>query len=835
MSASGSTLKDSESSMQKGVETGQDASEEVNDPKDLQIRELNEKIKSLTEQKAHLERYIDGILNSKSWKITSGFRKFVATVRSFLPLLKFSKTALKIKSLTNIRDNSGVLTVEKGGPQILLESKSGKVPTGWVYLKSEIKSDKFPAFFLFYFGINGHFHPINRVWLTIPEKNSTSNIFRIPEWTTDLRLDPFNLDLAFSLDSLVVHQIGKLQLVWHILKSQIRPVLMHPPLAIKKIKRLFLLFREGGLNAVRVRFFSDDFTNNYQEWVKRYDTLTDKDIELIKAEIPKLERKPKFSILMPVYNIAEKWLTLAIESVLNQAYDNWELCIADDASTQPHVKNVLNRFASKDSRIKVVFREKNGHIAEATNSALEIATGEFVALVDNDDELTRDALYMMALEVNKHPDAALIYSDEDKLTSTGMRFNPYFKPDWNEELFLQQNFICHLGVYRTALVKEIGGFTKESAGAQDWDLALRIIAKAGSKKVHHIPHILYHWRVIEGSTAQSTSAKPYVLDAQKNAVLAYLRATGTQDAQVEIIESISQLRVRFPIPAHNPLVSIIIPTKDQLAFLKRTVESIQEKTSYKNFEIIIVNNSSKEPATLAYFEELRSEGVIQIVDDIRPFNFSELNNGAAKFAKGEVLAFLNNDLEVITNDWLSEMLSSLYRPNVGAVGAKLYYPNGAMQHAGVVVGIGGVAGHSHKGRVKEDPGYFNKCILTQEMSAVTAACLIVHKEIFEAVGGFDDKNLAVAFNDIDFCLKLRKAGHKIVFNPFAELYHYESVSRGHENTPSKVKRFEAESDTMKSRWGDVLTSDPFYNPNLTLLTEDFAFAFPPRVKKPWRK
>jgi GT2 family glycosyltransferase len=826
MSLSNLDFEKSENSEEKAVEMA--------DERDTKIEELTDKVKALTSQKEHLEKYIEGILNSRSWKITAGFRKIFAGVRSFFPLLRFSTINLRIRELINISKKDGVLFVDRAGPQIILNSENGVLPRGWVYIKTDLDSSKFPAFFLFYFGRDGNFNPLNRVWLTIPSKFHTSNIFRIPEWVTDLRLDPFNLDSSFSLEKFEVHQIGKLQLLWHILKGQIKPVLMHPPLAVKKLKKLFLLFKEGGLSAVRVRFFSDDFTNNYQEWVKRYDTLTEKDLAAIKAEIPKLPFKPKFSVIMPVYNVAEKWLTKAIDSVIGQVYESWELCIADDASTLPHVKRVLESYRNKDSRIKIVYREKNGHIAEASNSALDLATGDFAALVDNDDELSQHAFYMMALEINKYPNAVLLYSDEDKITSGGMRFNPYFKPDWNEELFLQQNFICHLGVYKISLLKEIGGFTKESAGAQDWDLALRVIAKAGPDKIRHLPYILYHWRVIEGSTAQSTMAKPYVLEAQKNSVINYLKNTGTDEAEVEIIPSISQLRVRFSLPKHNPLVSIIIPTKDQLSFLRRTIESIQEKTSYKNFEILVVNNSSKETATLEYFDTLRKQG-IQVIDDLRPFNFSELNNGASKFANGEVLGFLNNDLEVISEDWLSEMLSSLYRPGVGAVGAKLYYPNNSIQHAGVVTGIGGIAGHSHKGRVREDPGYFNKCILTQEMSGVTAACMLIKKDVFEEVGGFDDKNLKVAFNDVDLCMKVRKAGFRIVFNPYAELFHYESISRGQENTPSKVKRFENESETMTKRWGEALTSDPFYNPNLTILTEDFALAFPPRVSKPWKR
>lgn len=833
-SARQSAVKDKSSKKESGAEETRELQEKII-RQERRIGELLEDIKNLKAQKRGVEESLQNILTSRSWRLTSCLRRIAAGVRSLFPLLRFGRFRMGLEPEKNVVSENGKFRVTGTTPSLMLTHPDGKVPTGWVYINADIATGKVPLFFLLYFGCRRDFNPVNRTWLTFAAEKSSSHMFRIPEWTTELRLDPFNCDEEFSFNTLEIRGIGKLQVLWHILKVQLSPVILHPPLLFKKISKLTALLREGGLNAVRARLFANDYTSNYQEWVKKYDTLSEQDRDDIRKDIAGLKLHPKFSVVMPVYNVPEKWLRLAIESVKKQLYPEWELCIADDASNEPHVRRVLDEYTAQDSRIKVVYREKNGHISEASNSALELATGDFIALLDNDDELTEDALYMVARSVNDNPRADLFYSDEDKKTSYGMRCNPYFKPDWNEELFLQQNFICHLGVYRTSVVKELGGFRNGLEGAQDWDLALRVIARSGPDKVVHIPHVLYHWRVIEGSTAQSTDYKPYVMEAQARAVREYLESTGASGAEVKILEHISQLRVCFPVPAHKPLVSIIIPTKDQAGYLKRCVGSILEKSLYRNIEIIIVDNGSAEKETEELFGELARSSNIRILPDHRPFNFSQLNNGAAREARGEVLAFLNNDLEVISKDWLDEMLASLYRPGVGAVGAKLYYPHDVIQHAGVVTGIGGVAGHSHKGRLRQDPGYFNKCILTQAMAGVTAACMLVRKDVFEEAGGFDEEQLAVAFNDVDLCMKIREKGHRIVFNAYAELYHYESISRGFEDTPKKFRRFEGEIEVMKKRWGDRLEKDPFYSPNLTLLTEDFTFAFPPRAGKPWRQ
>lgn len=802
---------------------------------DVDIRKLLEENRILSEQKSELERILEGILSSRSWRLTESLRRFGGTMRAVWPLWRRRRHKLRLSPDNNVSQDGDRFTVHGSSPSLRLATVDGSLPTGWMFLESSIKAKIDPLFFLLYHSHNSSFDPNLRFWITLGREVSRRDVFRLPRETKNLRLDPFNSDLTFEVEKLNLVEIGILQVVGEFIRRHLRGALRDPRILWHKARRLIAILREGGLTALRVRLFANDFTSNYQEWVEKYDTLDENDRRAIRARLEKLPYQPLISIIMPVYNVPERWLRLAIESVLGQLYRNWELCIADDASTAGHIRAVLDEFAKRDSRIKVTYRSENGHISAASNSALALATGEFIALVDNDDELTEHALALVVEELNSHPNADLIYSDEDKLTSYGMRFNPYFKSDWNPDLILQQNFICHLGVYRRELVNRLGGFRRGLEGAQDWDLALRVVDASSPERVRHIPHVLYHWRVIESSTAHSTSSKPYVMEAQRRAVTDHLERNGVRNAEVKILDTISQLRVRRAVPDPAPLVSIIIPTRDKCELLKRCIESLFEKSSYRNFEILIVDNGSREAETLSYFDELRERKLpMRVIRDDKPFNYSRLNNDAAAHARGELLAFLNNDLEVISSDWLDEMVSHAVRPEVGAVGARLLYPNDLLQHGGVILGIGGVAGHNHKGRSRFDTGYFNRCILTQNLSAVTAACMVLRRDVFDRVGGFDAERLAVAFNDIDLCLKIRREGLLIVYTPYAELYHYESASRGHENTPEKFVRFESEIGVMRSRWGETLDRDPYYNPNLTLLTEDFAFSFPPRAAKPWR-
>ncbi|MFL6582930.1 MAG: glycosyltransferase [Chthoniobacterales bacterium] len=572
---------------------------------------------------------------------------------------------------------------------------------------------------------------------------------------------------------------------------------------------------------------------NYREWVRRFDTLTRRDRATISQQIAQLERRPLISVLLPIFNTNPRWLRRAIESVRAQLYDNWELCVVDDASTDPRIWKLLLRYARRDRRIKVQRRATNGHIAATSNDALALATGDYLALLDHDDELAPAALYSVALELNRWPDAQVVYTDEDKLDARGNRTDPYFKPDWNPDLFSSQNYISHLGVYASPLVRRAGGFRVGFEGSQDYDLLWRCLERVKPAQIRHIPHVLYHWRIAEESTATFALAKPYAQQAAIRATQEHFDRTGNP-AVVEQHYA-NYLRVRYALPANPPLVSIVIPTRDRADHLRRCVESIVAKTDYARFEIIILDNESSEPATLDYFEEVKRRRAALIHRIEGAFNFSRLNNHGVALATGAVVALLNNDLEVKNSDWLSEMVSHALRPEVGAVGARLWYPDGTMQHGGVILGAGGVASHAHAG-IRNEHGYFARAHLTQNFSAVTAACMVLRKSVYESLGGLDEVNLPVAFNDVDFCLRLSNDGLHVVWTPHAELFHYESASRGLEDTAVKQRRFLAEVDYMERRWRDRLSGDPAYNPNLSIASNElFKLAFPPRIAKPWEK
>ena len=566
---------------------------------------------------------------------------------------------------------------------------------------------------------------------------------------------------------------------------------------------------------------------DYGLWVKRHATLDEATRNAMQGKIAQFRQRPLISVLMPVYNTPPAFLQQAIDSVCRQLYAHWELCIADDASTDPAVREVLEVAARRDTRIKITYRAQNGHISHASNSALALAEGEFVALFDHDDMLAEDALYWVAESLERHPDAGLLYSDEDKINESNQRYDPYFKPQLNYELLLAQNMICHLGVYRTELIRSLGGFRTGYEGAQDYDLALRVIERLEPAQVVHVPHVLYHWRAIAGSTALAAGEKNYAAEAGRRAVAEHLARTGVQAEVLPAPEALALNRVRFACPSPQPLVSIIIPTKDRADLLGMCLDTLIERTTYRNYEVIIVDNGSVEPQTQALFARLPAEH-FRILRDDSPFNFSALNNHAARIARGSYLCLMNNDIEILTPDWLEEMVSFAARSDVGCVGARLWYPDGRLQHGGCIVGIGGIAGHAHKYFHKGHAGYFGRAVLHQSFSAVTAACLLLRREIFEQVGGLDEK-LVVAFNDVDFCLRVQAAGYRNVWTPYAEMIHHESASRGEENTPEKMARFGSEIAYVMARWGDSLAQDPAYSFNLSLEREDFSYAWPPRV------
>ena len=562
---------------------------------------------------------------------------------------------------------------------------------------------------------------------------------------------------------------------------------------------------------------------SYAEWIETVERPSLPSETGVQQLLAAIEPKPLFSVIVPTYNTKPEHLHACLESVCRQTYPHWELCIADDASTQPHVKEILRSYEAKDPRIKVCYRAENGHISRASNSALELASGDFVVLLDHDDELAPHALLVVAEALQRKPAARILYSDEDKLDGAGKRVDPHFKSDWNPDLFYAQNYVSHLGVYRRSLLAAIGGFRAGVEGSQDQDLLLRCLPHLKDGEIVHIPRVLYHWRTAAGSTALDSGEKSYTEDAGLRSLRDYFDNNGAPGVQLESGALPNSYRVRWPVPNPAPLASLIIPTRDRRAITEVAVRSILEKTTYPNFEILIIDNGSVEPETLQFFEDIQREDArVRVLRYDAPFNFSAINNFGERHARGEILGLVNNDVEVINPEWLTEMVSHACRPEIGCVGAKLYYSNDTLQHAGVILGLGGVAGHSHKYAPRHSMGYYGRLQLVQSLSAVTAACLIVRREVYREVGGLDEKNLVVAFNDVDFCLRVRAAGYRNLWTPYAELYHHESISRGTEDTPEKLVRFQSELRYMKETWADQLTEDPYYNPNLTYDREDFS-------------
>jgi len=596
------------------------------------------------------------------------------------------------------------------------------------------------------------------------------------------------------------------------------------------IRKGFRLVRREGITGVS-RVFRNLISMDigYREWIRVHDMLSNSDRVLIRQHIGRFSYRPLISVLMPVYNPPAEFLQRAIASVEKQLYPDWELCIADDASTLPHVRVILEKAIREDSRIRVTYRNRNGHISAASNTALGMAQGEFVALLDHDDELSEHALYHVALALNNDPELDLLYSDEDKIDVKGRRFGHYFKPDWNPDLFHAQNLICHLGVYRRECAVEIGGFREGFEGAQDWDFALRFSESLQSKKIRHLPHVLYHWRAIAGSTAITVDAKQYAVVAGKKVLQEAWRRRGVQADVVHV--DTGHFFVRLPQLDPPPKVSVVICTRDRIDLLRQCVEGVVEKTDYPDFEILIVDNGSRELATLEYLASLQSSGQARILPMSGAFNFAVLNNAAVCQSSGKVICLLNNDVLPIKADWLQAMVAHTLRCGIGAVGAKLLYPDDTIQHGGVLLD-GVAAGHLHRGWPRTANGYGNRARLPQNVSAVTAACLVVRKEVWDDVGGMDER-FAVAFNDVDFCLRVQQRGYRNLWLPQAELYHFESASRGQEDTPEKLERFRSEVASLQERWGMLLQNDPNWNPNLALNGERIGLAAPPRIGKPW--
>ena len=538
----------------------------------------------------------------------------------------------------------------------------------------------------------------------------------------------------------------------------------------------------------------------YNKWLER---------NVEKVELLPLEYTPLISVLIPVYNVDGKYLKECVDSVLEQSYEKIEICIVDDASSKKETLSTLKEYENNE-RIKIKYRNKNGHISKATNDALKMASGEYVALMDNDDVLDKNALYEVAKALNKNKKIDFVYTDEDKLDIDGKYCDPNFKSDFAPDSFYSSNYISHLGVLRKSIVLEIGGFREGFEGAQDYDLYLRFVEKTSPSRIYHVPKVLYHWRMIPGSTAAEISNKGYALERGKKAIEESLERRAIK-GKVKIAKDCPYYYIEYAL-VKKPKVSIIIPTRDLAETTEKCLKSIYDKTTYKNYEVIIINNKSEEKGTFELFDRYKTEhDNFKVIDANFEFNYAKLNNLAVKECSGEYIILLNNDTEVITPNWIELMLGYASLGHVGVVGAKLLYPDNTVQHGGVLLGIG-VASHAFVGEFRDAVVWGGRLSVPYDYSAMTGACMMVSRKKWQEVCGLDEK-LKVAYNDIDFCLKLLEKGYYNVFVPMAELYHYESKSRGADTTPEKKARFDWEQDFMYKKWNKRIKNDEFYNPN----------------------
>ncbi len=793
-------------------------------------------LKTLVQNQANS---IEAMRNKASWRVARPIRWLRALIGRTFPknggiepnnALAVKEVAFELKAGQELyRDASlnGHWRSKGDDPYFLLNPCRHKKFRGWTMIELMITGSLPHGLARFYFDYGNGYSEDHSIGIPYRNGQLTKRLYRFDTPPRHLRFDPLECPGFFRVDHIKFVKVPRWFAVGRMIrkiKSTHNDYLGKSESVIRKL--LKRRAQDDGIEFAELTYqlyalYFKSSSKSYDDWIDAVERPLFSDYNAIQKSIATFGMTPLITVILPVYDPQLPFLRRCIESVVKQSYVHWELCIADDASTDATVAPVLEAYAQADARIKIVFRDENGHISAASNSALERATGDFVALLDHDDELAEHAFYFVVKAINDNPHAKIIYSDEDKIDADGRRSDPHFKSDWNPALLLSQNYISHLGVYHRKLIDAVGGFREGLEGSQDYDLLLRCVAKNEDEAIVHIPHVLYHWRVVEGSTALAAGEKEYTTEVGIKALAHFIQLTKI-DAQVKRGPVPNTYRMVHSVSDPAPLVSLLIPTRDEYAVLSRCISSILNKTTYPNYEILVLDNQSRDSRTLDYLKSIQDEKRIRVVQYNHPFNFSAINNFGANQARGRVLGLLNNDVEVISPGWLTEMVSHAMRPKTGCVGAKLYYPDGRIQHAGVILGIGGVAGHSHKYFQKSSPGYFSRLFLTQNLSAVTGACLLVRREVFDQVNGLDEENLAIAFNDVDFCLEVQQAGYRNLWTPYAELIHHESISRGGEDSTEKVERFNRETGYMKTKWNTVLTADPYYSPHLSLEKEDFS-------------
>jgi GT2 family glycosyltransferase len=804
------TTAQREAIAQKNIQLDQIHAEQINSKKELfklehDQRQTRAELTQAYRIRDTLGPFLAGFWKSKLWGV---LRPAWLVARA---LGKLDCGMDQLIPLTEIHRDPDGSWHGSGIPQFLIPT----IPlNGWVRLRTRIKSSVSSRACL-YFDTGHAFHQGESFELApVAGTTDIDRIILLRAPTHLIRFDPIQSAGEFSVESFSLRPMSRLSLNAAAVLRNVRTALLgnstHRPSIWLGLKLLlsgdFSRFHRQLLSNAQI----STAVTEYDLWRRRHE-ITDLSRQKMRETIAGWKNPPKISVIVPVYNVPEIYLRKCIDSVLNQIYPNWELCLADDASPKPHIKTVLDEYAGKDQRIKVLYQPKNGGISTASNAALELASGEFIALLDHDDEIAEHALFKIAEAIIEDPAIDMVYSDEDKLTPAGKHHDPFFKPDWSPEYFLACMYTCHLGAYRTDLVKKVGGWRKEFDSAQDYDLVLRITGNGA--KVHHIPDVLYHWRTIPSSTAANAGAKPEAHQRAQAALAEYLKLVD-RPGMVENGPSEGFHRIRYTIK-DNPKVSIVIPSACREVevrgrktwFVLECVASIRQMSSYKNLEIIVLDNDDMSEPLAAALEPYD----IRKISYTEPFNLARKMNLGGFSATGEHLILLNDDIEVITSDWIESMLEFSQWPEIGAVGAQLLFPDDTQQHNGVNV-LQGNPGHPFYQFPADHPGYYNSSVVHRNWTAVTGACLMTRKDVYESVGGFSEE-FPLNYNDVDYCLKVNQKGKRVVYTPYAKLYHHESVSKAGTDL--------SELEAFKKAWADRIPRDPYYNPNLTMQTCDF--------------
>lgn len=783
------------------------ASGRVQDPK---VKRLLDEHNRLNVRIEELEHELGVVQSSRSWRLTSPFRLIKPFFGYLRSIFAFAPHLLSLRGLSHLTQAGEYCTVVGNAPHALLSSSRRRMPVGWIRLRLGSSDPTTPRRFVLYFDDGEGFSEKKKLKLSFEERDTV--LIKLPRLIRDLRIDFVDANGRFHWGGIIARELSGVRVIFSALLQKFRDEGAHT--AISLGKRFFSLFSMGGSSLLWHELLRYDLpraehNKAYLAWVRRYDRISERDRATMRNEMALWKDAPTISIIMPVYNTPERWLRAALDSVLRQIYPNWELCVADDASTRPHVRAILHEYAARDKRLRVISREQNGHISEASNSALALASGEYVALIYHDDELSEQALYCVAKEIVEDRSLDLIYSDEDRITERGERIDPYFKPDWDENLLLGQNFISHLGVYRASLARSIGGFRRGYEGSQDWDFTLRFVEQSDYSRIKHVAKVLYHWRDVPSTVSFTVDTKIDAFSAAKRGVEDALRRRRIDGTVIREAHAEGN-RIVFSLPAARPRVSVIgvVKNVEQIgAFL----HMLREETEYHPHEVLLITTRKAR-------KEVELPEDVTAVETEDGFVISALNL-AAQSASGELLCFLSSDLKATNRQWLSEMVSVVSQPGVAGVGGKLTAANGSVLSCGLVLGVNGGVGDSQFALPAGENGYFGRATLLREVSALSRDCMLVRKARFNALGGFSSK-VSESISDVEFSLRLRNEGAKLLWSPHAEF----TIAADY--VPRRMNMIARRS--LQNLLSAEIFEDRFYNRNLSVESADYFPAFPPR-------